>query len=208
MHPDESEVPVEQTPQVPIFSNGGISANLKTTQVAPSSRSGYGNALLAPESANQGSQVPPVGNERRVNGQTFTRQAWNVSRGRSCGRGRARRRASGSRGSTDRRSRRSQQVSHYVLDASAEWTISRMKCEKVQLENDFTASLLDARARPFCRSVVERMKIQLLCRNLPRTRSGFIVLLMNEILRNIMQWFKEKLDLNRSTDDEFTISYL
>jgi len=100
-------------------------------------------------------------------------------RGRAVGRGRGRRRTR----ITDK-------------DPSQGWTIVGSACEKVMMEKDFADTMVHNRARLFCRSSVSKMKLELTVREIIPTRAGFMVLMMNGLLRQLTEWMGEYVVLN------------
>jgi hypothetical protein len=130
------------------------------------------NRLTAPDDV-QGTQETPTSD-------ASGRQA--LERGMGRGRGRPTSRCG--------RGRRGGRGGHTVSrvgggrhdELSEGWRIRTPKVQGVVLEEKFSRSVIAERARLFCTSAMIQLKVERLAHELPATRSGHIVLFINDVL--------------------------
>lgn len=114
------------------------------------------------------------------------------------------------RGSSGRGGRgigpRSRRAARNNFDASSGWVFSDVQCSKVTMESAFTEQIVMQRARLLCLEAMAKAKVQLNVNNLPSTRCGFVVLLMQGLLRQITHWLNENIRLNYPSKEAVTFS--
>lgn len=83
-------------------------------------------------------------------------------------------------------------------DPSTGWRMCTPQSQRVMLERDFASSVIAERARLFCCSAMSQLKVERLARELPATRSGVLILLMDEVLQQCQTWMNERIALQES----------
>ena len=64
------------------------------------------------------------------------------------------------------------------------------------MEKDFCDGLKKDRARLLCDTAVKKMRLECSVRGIPPTRCGFVVLFVNRVLHQLMQWLNEFIRLH------------
>lgn len=99
------------------------------------------------------------------------------------------RRGIGGRGRRGRAQRETQ-------DHTDGWQIQTVQEQPIKREHDFTADVLSERARRFTRAALERMKTELQVRQLPQSRSSYVVLFCDELVRKCNLCTNERIVIN------------
>lgn len=124
-------------------------------------------------------------------------------RGLTRGRGRGANRGSGrgrgrSRGRATRGAARAGRSTNRP-DPSSGWTIKQVNDDIIEYEDHFAKTMFNERARIYYKQVINSLQTELSVRGLTYTRGGFVVLFVDSLLMQIMQWTNEKLRLKGNT---------
>ena len=121
------------------------------------------------------------------------------SRGRNIVRGKLRGRGKGKgqgRGVRDGRSAVAGRTYEYP---SQGWKLKKPRLHPIMLKQEYCNKLLSERARLFVTSAVGNTKTELLDRSLPSTRTGHLVLVLEELLQQFKIWINERIALFKSS---------
>lgn len=91
-------------------------------------------------------------------------------------------------------------------DPSNGWTLEKPSHAELVVEHEFANTIFSEQARLFCQSVVERLEVQKSVRELPTGRAGMIVLFVDPILRQCMEWTNQSITLHKSYGRTFDMS--
>jgi hypothetical protein len=122
------------------------------------------------------------------------------SRGRGRGRGRdrgsGRGRSPGSRRGVRGRTLGAASYSRILEDPSKGWHIRTPAAHAVMLDREFSRDVIAERARLFCSSAMSQLRIERIALELPATRAGHIILLMDDVLQQCRKWMNGHIALH------------
>jgi hypothetical protein len=141
-----------------------------------------------------------------------TKQRRRSSRGR--GRGRGRDRGSGrGRSPASRRGVRGRTLgaasySPILEDPSKGWHIRTPAAHAVMLDREFSRDVIAERARLFCSSAMSQLRIERIAVELPATRAGHFILLMDDVLQQCRKWMNGHIALHARDTRPVGLEYL
>lgn len=85
-----------------------------------------------------------------------------------------------------------------IDDGSKKWKLSYTQCKGVMMERDFFHGVLQHKERLLCKSDLKIMRLKLEVKGLPQNRCVFFILLLNALMKQLLDCLNESLRLKKA----------